>query len=77
LRKGRHTVTAFRCTLTGERAVDPPRRLLSVSITFHLHGDVPEHAAERAVALSRDRYCSVWHSLRQDITLQTAIERLP
>jgi putative redox protein len=77
LRKGRHQVTAFRCTLTGDRAVDPPRRLLSVSIRFHIHGAVPEAAAERAVALSRDRYCSVWHSLREDIALTTAIDILP
>ena len=24
---------------------------------------------DRAVQLSRDKYCSVWNSLRQDITL--------
>ena len=73
LRKGRHTITAFRCTLRGERASEPPRRLLGVSIVFHLHGAIPESAVERAITLSRDRYCSVWHSLRQDITLQTSI----
>jgi putative redox protein len=77
LRKGRHTVTAFRCTLTGQRAEDPPRRLLGVSIEFHVHGAVPRPAAERAVALSRDRYCSVWHSLRQDIALVTDLAIYP
>src|SRR5215471_8166327 len=64
LQKGRHPLTAFRSKLTGERAAEPPRRLLSVTLEFILHGAVPEAAVERAIALSREKYCSVWHSLR-------------
>jgi uncharacterized OsmC-like protein len=26
---------------------------------------------DRAIALSREKYCSVWHSLGEDITLET------
>jgi uncharacterized OsmC-like protein len=37
-------------------------------------GDPPPDRVERAIQLSRDRYCSVWHSLRPDITLQTSFE---
>lgn len=72
LKKGRHPLTAFRSKLTGERAHTPPRRLLSVQMEFTLHGDVPPAAVERAIALSRDKYCSVWHSLREGIDLTTA-----
>ena len=71
LRKGRHTVTALRTSVTGERAPDPPRRLLKVQLQFHVHGDIPLPAVERAISLSRDKYCSVWHSLREDIDLTT------
>ena len=74
LRRGRHPLTAFRSTLTGERAVEHPRRLLGVSINFQVQGAVPEAAVVRAIALSRDKYCSVWHSLREDITLTTAFD---
>ena len=74
LRKGRHPVTAFRSSLTGDRLPEPPRRLLRVSMHFHVSGEVPPTAVERAIALSRDKYCSVWHSLRQDITLTTAFD---
>jgi putative redox protein len=77
LRKGRHAPTAFRTTITAERAAAPPRRLLKVALTFHLHGDVPPAAAERAITLSREKYCSVWHSLRQDIDLTTAYDLVP
>src|SRR4051812_26547310 len=48
LRKGRHQVTAFHATLTGERGTAPPRRLLSVSLHFAVHGIVPPPAVERA-----------------------------
>jgi putative redox protein len=74
IRKGRHPLSAFRATITAERAPDPPRRLLRVRLQFHVHGAVPEAAIERAIMLSRDRYCSVWHSLREDIELTTAYE---
>lgn len=74
LGKGRHRFTSFRTTLSGVRAPEPPRRLLSVDLRFHLHGAVPEAAVARAVSLSREKYCSVWHSLRQDIELITSFE---
>ncbi len=77
LRKGRHTVTAFRTTVTGERAPEPPRRLLTVELRFHVHGAVPDTAVERAISLSREKYCSVWHSLRQDIGLTTTFDVVP
>ena len=38
---------------------------------------VPPAAVERAIALSREKYCSVWHSLRQDIQLSTAFDITP
>jgi putative redox protein len=77
LRKGRHPLTHFHASLTGERSEEPPRRLLRVVLDFAIHGDVPHEAVERAIGLSRDRYCSVWHSLRQDIELTTAFEVVP
>ena len=77
IRKGRHPLTSFSATVTGQRLPTPPRRFVS----FHLHcrvgGAVPEAAVARALELSREKYCSVWHSLRLDITLMTSIEILP
>jgi putative redox protein len=74
IRKGRYPLNAFRTTISAHRAPEPPRRVLAVSLRFHVHGDVPDAAVERAIALSRDKYCSVWHSLRTDIELDTAFE---
>lgn len=72
IRKGRHPLTAFRTSIVAERKPDVPHRVTKASLHFHVHGDVPEAAVERAIALSRDKYCSVWHSLREDIVLETA-----
>ena len=77
LQKGRHPLTAVRVSVTGERAAEIPRRFLSFSLHFHVHGSVPAEAVERAIALSREKYCSVWHSLRQDIELTTTFDILP
>jgi putative redox protein len=72
--KGRHSLTALEARITGERAPEPPRRFTHFSLHFVVTGDVPAHAIERAIQLSRDKYCSVWHSLREDIRLDTTFE---
>ena len=71
LRKGRHDLRGFRADLTGHRADEQPRRFTAITLAFTINGDVPQEAVDRAVQLSRDKYCSVWHSLRQDIALTT------
>ena len=71
LTKGRHPLTGLRVSVSGERLPTPPRRYVRISLDFHVTGDVPAAAVERAVALSRATYCSVWHSLREDIELVT------
>ncbi len=71
LRKGRHALQGLDVTLLGVRAESEPRRFTHIELAFHVRGDVPNTAIERAIALSRDRYCSVWHSMRQDIELVT------
>jgi putative redox protein len=71
LQKGRHPVRGLRASFSGERAPDPPRRFLRIGLHFHVTGDVPAAAVERAIALSRETYCSVWQSMRQDIELTT------
>jgi putative redox protein len=70
LRKGRHAVRDIQARLEATRAETEPRRLISARLHFRVFGDVPASAVERAIALSRDKYCSVWHSLRPDLEFQ-------
>ena len=67
LAKSRHTYRALGAHLEAKRADQDPHRILGVTLHFTVEGDVPDDAIERAIALSRDKYCSVWHSMRQDI----------
>ena len=75
--KGRHPLKSLEARITGERREDSPRHFVRFTLHFALTGRVPVHAVERAIRLSRDKYCSVWHSLRQDIELLTAFEVAP
>jgi putative redox protein len=74
LTRGRHVFRALRSRLVAERAADEPHRLTAVTLHFVVEGPVPEDAVTRAIGLSRDKYCSVWHSMRQDIDLQVTFE---
>ena len=67
LRKGRHDLKGLRADMVGSRAEEEPRRFTRVELRYTVNGDVPEAAVQRAIDLSREKYCSVWHSMRQDI----------
>lgn len=74
LTKGRHSIRGLRAHLTAHRAQQDPHRFLKVDLRFDLDGAVPADAVERAITLSREKYCSVWHSLRPDIDFRTSFE---
>jgi putative redox protein len=74
LRRGRHPLRALRARAVAERAALDPRRLLKVDLRFDVEGAVAADRVEHAITLSREKYCSVWHSLRQDIVLTTSFE---
>ena len=74
LEKGRQPLRALSARLEAARAPDPPRRLLRVDIRFAITGDVAPDKVERAIALSRETYCSVWHSMAPDTALTTSFD---
>lgn len=76
LLKGRHPLEALSATLTGTRAPEPPTRFLSIELRLRISGPVPAEAVERAIQLSREKYCSVWNSLRQDIDFRISFENV-
>jgi putative redox protein len=74
LTKGRFEVRSFSAQLTGRRADTEPRRFVAFDLSFTLDTSAPSDQVDRAIALSREKYCSVWHSLRQDIDFRTSFE---
>ena len=71
LKKGRFDLRGLRVALTAERAQDTPHRITGVMIEFAVAGDVPKDQIQRAIDLSHEKYCSVWHSMRQDTAFDT------
>jgi putative redox protein len=77
LRKGRHDLRGLAVTLIAHRAQQDPHRVVAVEITLTVTGGVPDAQVKRAIDLSHEKYCSVWHSLRQDIPLTTSFTVSP
>ncbi len=71
LQRGRFEIRGLKVSLVAERAPEDPHRITAVAIDFAVTGDVPEAQVRRAIDLSHDKYCSVWHSMRQDIGFTT------
>jgi putative redox protein len=67
--KGRYDLRGLRVDLSGTRAATDPRRFTAITLHYSVTGDVPGEKIDRAIELSREKYCSVWHSMRQDIDL--------
>jgi putative redox protein len=74
LTRGRHPLRALTSHLHGDRAPTDPHRFTRIALHFAVEGNVPADAVERAIALSHEKYCSVWHSMRQDIEFVTTFE---
>jgi putative redox protein len=59
-----------------DRRPEPPRRYTAIRLRYMVGGVAAADEAKvwRAIELSRDRYCSVMHSLRDDIDVAIELE---
>jgi len=77
IEKGRLPLRALNCELAVFRSEGIPRKITGLDLHFVVQGDVPEDRVARAIALSRDKYCSVWHSLDPAIDFKTSFTVTP
>lgn len=77
LQKSRVPVEALAVQVTGVRAETPPKRYVSLELLYDVKGPAEEDQAklDRAIELSRDRYCSVLHTLDPAIDVQIRVQR--
>jgi len=77
LKKQRQTVKEFNIKVEGEREQDTiPSIWKSIKVSFELHGNIDKEKAEKAGALSIEKYCSVAETLRRggtEITWQVHV----
>jgi putative redox protein len=59
LQKKREPFTSLTVSAVAEQAPAPPRVFTHIHLTYHLGGKVSPKAAQDAVALSKNKYCSV------------------
>lgn len=74
LTKGRQPPAGLEVQVLGERRDEPPRRYTALRLLYTIRGDVERARAERAVSLSLEKYCSVFHSLDPDLRDATDVE---
>jgi len=60
--------------LDSVRAQEAPRRFLSITMVFHVVGDVPVKLLERIVDKTLEKYCSVSSSLDPNIPIDWRVE---
>lgn len=63
--------------LDSTRAETSPRRFTSITMVYHVVGDVPQKLVERVVAKSHEKYCSVSASLDPEMAIDWRVEIHP
>jgi putative redox protein len=77
LDKSRVPLDSMEVEVVGERAETEPQRFFAIQLIYRLSGPLEEHEVklQRAIDLSRDKYCSVLHTLDPGIDFDISIER--
>ncbi len=74
LTKKREPFTGLEIRAEADRAEQPPRIYTNIKLTYRIGGNVSHKAAEDAVRLSKEKYCSVSAMLDKAATITTEIE---
>lgn len=77
LERSRVPLTGLTVDVEGERAPAHPKRYTRLRLVYRVEGPGEDDRGklQRAVDLSREKFCSVLHSLRPDIELDIEIHR--
>jgi putative redox protein len=74
LQKKREAFTSLEVRAEAERAKEPPSVYTQIKLTYRIGGKVSRKAAEDAVRLSKEKYCSVSAMLQKTAKITTEIE---
>lgn len=78
LEKSRVPLDTMEVEAVGTRADEVPRRFVAIELVYRLGGPGEEHKdkLDRAIELSREKYCSVLHTLDPELNLDIRVERV-
>jgi putative redox protein len=74
LQKKREPIAGLTVSATAEQAPTAPRVFTRIHLTYRIRGKVSQKAAEDAVALSKEKYCSVSLMLEKATEIDYSIE---
>ena len=74
LQKKRESLTSLTVFATALQAPAPPRVFTRIHLVYRIGGQVTPKAAEDAVALSKEKYCSVSIMLSKAVEIDYSIE---
>ena len=74
LQKKREPITGLTVSATAEQAPAAPRVFTSIHLIYRIRGKVSQKAAEDAVTLSKEKYCSVSLMLEKSVHISYSIE---
>lgn len=71
LQKMKSELSNFKIDIIGERNPTPPQFYKRIEMILTISGkNLDERKVKKAVALSHEKYCSVYHSLRKDLEVK-------
>jgi putative redox protein len=73
LKKKRQKLTGLRVTATATQAENAPRVFTQIVLTYAVRGQLSRKAVETAVALTKNKYCSVSKMLEKAATIKCEI----
>src|ERR1035437_8029347 len=73
LKKKRQGITGLRVSGTATQSEAPPRVFTHIKLTYAVRGELSRKAVEDAVALSKNKYCSVSLMLEKAATVEYEI----
>jgi putative redox protein len=71
LKKMKCEIKSYKMDVVGERNPTPPQYYTSIEMIITVTGSgLTAKKIERAISLSQEKYCSVYHSLRKDLKVK-------
>jgi putative redox protein len=71
LKKMKVEIKSYKMDIVGERNPTPPQYYTAIEMIIAVTGSgLTAKKVERAISLSQDKYCSVYHSLRKDLKVK-------
>jgi putative redox protein len=77
LNKGKHAIRSYTATVEAERRDELPRIFSTIDMIITVDTDAPDTVLERAVKLTKEKYCSVYAVLEASAPVTLKLVRGP